>query len=162
MKIEKNYFTLRMQELEADEADISREYEEMTDDEKNAYDADIQRGLDDLYARIEEREKCTKKIISKKRYERFHELSEKALVMAEGVIADIVIDISEKFVGEIELCTELLLFAYDFPKEYREIFCRLVAEADNVMMSSDENMVRIQFLFNLYHEIRLDESSKRT
>ena len=109
MRIERHYYTASKREFDEAEAEVRKEREAMTEEERQAEKQENSIGWKKLMDQMElERRRC-KKVSNPEKTEYFKELSIIGLELAGKIDADIVVESNEEH-GSIKMVTGLILF----------------------------------------------------
>lgn len=123
--------------------------ENMSDAEKAAEKAEIERGFQALIQKCEQKNKETYRIISPEKIANFQSMAGKAMWLAEQAEMDVYIK-TEGTVGKIKFVTDYFIINYNCLKTMRTIMGELILTADDVCIHAENSLMQMEFMFDLY------------
>lgn len=152
MRIERHYYTASKREFDEAEAEVRKEREAMTEEERQAEKQENSIGWKKLMDRMElERRRC-KKVSNPEKTEYFKELSIIGLELAGKIDADIVVESNEEH-GSIKMVTGLILFGEPTRNAGKEELLLLLRMADDVLIRPKVEAFELDLRFDLFDEM---------
>ena len=152
MRIERHYYTASKREFDEAEAEVRKEREAMTEEERQAEKQENSIGWKKLMDQMElERRRC-KKVSNPEKTEYFKELSIIGLELAGKIDADIVVESNEEH-GSIKMVTGLILFGEPTRNAGKEELLLLLRMADDVVIRPKGEAFELDLRFDLFDEM---------
>ena len=136
MRIEKRYYL-----------DAKKEWDLL--EEESGYDTDLTIDADSILKMHNKLIKTEKHSHDPKKVQNFKRLYQKAMPMAQCLNMDIIIEQKDTAKGTIKLIAPCLVLDSSFITEIHAVFCEMIQTADHIFIQPTEDMIELNFEFNL-------------
>ena len=152
MRIERHYYTASKREFDEAEAEVRKEREAMTEEERQAEKQENSIGWKKLMDRMERERRRCKKVRNSEKAEHFKRLAAVGLELAGNIDADIVVEGSGEY-GSVKLVTGLILFGEPTRNAGKEELLLLLRMADDVLIRPKGEAFELDLRFDLFDEM---------
>lgn len=154
MLIEKKYLDIAKHEEEEIQKDLDEEYAKMTEEQKLEKKKQQEEEVKELIRRAEERMQKVKKIADSRKIMKFTYLQKAAIELAAHLQMNVKIERKDNDLwGTIEFSFDRMWILESTPREWIETWNRLVKEANSVYIETKDDMIVYQYSFDLSIEI---------
>ncbi len=152
--IEKKYLDIAKHEEEEIQKDLDEEYAKMTEEQKLEKKKQQEEEVKELIRRAEERMQKVKKIADSRKIMKFTYLQKAAIELAAHLQMNVKIERKDNDLwGTIEFSFDRMWILESTPREWIETWNRLVKEANSVYIETKDDMIVYQYSFDLSIEI---------
>ncbi|MCD8103483.1 MAG: hypothetical protein LUF35_00415 [Lachnospiraceae bacterium] len=130
MRIEKNYYSEEAKLWQEAEEELQQEEAFLTEEERAREEQAAQKEAEKIAGEMQEWQRSSFQVIRKERRDRFEELSQEALDLAEMAPMDIIVE-TEMYSGQIQMKTDALMIEKSSPESMRETLVSLIKESDS-------------------------------
>ena len=157
MRIEKRYYDIEKEQWDQIVKEVQEEESQLTEAEREAQVQKRNLELQEIYRKSEERAKHRKKIADKKKAAQFQLIAQKTLWLAKYAKVNIIVNTETELLGEIVLEAKDFVIPCVYSPAVKEIFSSLFLASDDIYVGCSSGLCKMQFLFDLYKEVSLDE-----
>ena len=148
MKIEKNFFDIKMQESDEIEAEIALEESLLSDEERKLQKEKSTQEAQDIINLANEKMHRTWHVRNARNVETFNVIYDRVLEFAEANYMNVLIE-TDITTGKIRLTTPFVHSELLSAKEDKKVLMALIEIADDFMFESENGLLRLDFYFNL-------------
>lgn len=148
MKIEKNYYDVMVQDTKKIQYDIKQEQARLSDAALKMAEEQCAMEAQQIINLANEKLRHTWHIHNKEKVNAFHALYERALLFAEENFMNIQIE-TDAISGRIKLFTPFIHHGVLTSDYNKDTLLALIAGADSFMMQCENDMLRLDFDYNL-------------
>lgn len=152
MRIERYYYTEFKREFDEAEAEVRKEREAMTEEERQAEKQENEISWKKLMNRMELEQQWRKKVRNLEKAEHFKELAVIGLELAGKIDADVVVESNEEY-GSIKMVAGLILFGEPTKDAGKQELMLLLRMADDVLIRPKGEAFELDLRFDLFDEM---------